>query len=299
MSHLLEELVSEDFGIEGNNNWFRSAEHDSLVINKEKQLWFWNSRDMRGNVKDYLVLIRGMNSKDAENFITEKSRIISFRGFSRKHDYVPYDKLVDHLWNNGKKNRQYWYDRCLTDETIDRNRLGFYNGWFTVPLYKNGSFLNFQCRRDEPKKSMKLWYEGTTFKPVLYNAEILNFTNEIFITEGLIDSILLTQMGIPSISKSSGAAHWDNEWYENFQNIKNIYYIADNDKAGNNAARIVAKSLGTERVKIYRFEGEEEHFDTVNYFQRGGTKEEFIDKVKTDSKYLYETEQKYGFKFRH
>lgn len=300
MSNLLETLVSEDFGYNHEGRvWGRSEEHSSLIVKEDDQIWFWNSRGIRGNVKDYLVMIRGMKSKDAERFVSDRNKIVVLGNFNIQVEYTPYEKLVDLIWTNGRHIRDYWYKRCLTDETIDKNRLGYFDGWFTIPLSKNGKFLNFQCRRDEPKKSMKLWYDNVSFKPVLYNAEILNFTNEIFITEGLVDSILLTQMGIPSVSKSSGAAHWDGGWYQNFENIKNIYYISDQDRAGINAAKLVAKSLGTERVKIYRFEGEDEHFDTVNYFQNGGTREEFIERVKSNSKYLHETEVKYGFKSRH
>ena len=297
MSDLLQILIDEDFGYEHEGRvWGRSTEHSSLVVKEDEQLWFWNSRGLKGNVKDYLIKIRGMKPRDAERFVNERSKITVLGNFSRAESYTPYDKLIDLLWTNGRHNRKYWYDRQLTDETIDKNRLGFFNDWYTIPLYKNGYFLNFQCRRDEPKKSIKLWYDNVGFKPVLYNAEVLNFVSEIFITEGIVDAILLNQLGIPSISKSSGAYHWDDGWYQNFNNIKLIYYMADNDTAGENAARKIAKSLGTERVKVFRFVGKPEHYDTGDFFRDGGTKEDFLKMVKEESQFIFETEKTYGLK---
>ena len=56
MTSLLESLIEEDFGYEGNGHrWARSSKHSSLVIDRQNQLWFWNSRGIRGNAVDYLV----------------------------------------------------------------------------------------------------------------------------------------------------------------------------------------------------------------------------------------------------
>ncbi len=68
---------------------------------------------------------------------------------------VPYEKLVEILWREGKNEREYWYKRTLKDTTIDRWRLGYFDGWYLIPLYLDGIFINFQCRRDEPEKRIK------------------------------------------------------------------------------------------------------------------------------------------------
>src|SRR3990172_5086426 len=267
MAHLLKTLIEDDFGIQGRGRWYHSIKHDSLVYDEQRDEFFWNSEDIRGDVYTYLTKVRGMNNEQARNFLKN-----SFGGFSKNNQRPPephpYEKLVDIFWSNNINNKEYWYKRCLTDYTIDNRRLGYYDGWNCIPMHEDGRFANFQMRRDFPEKKIVQYYRHG--KPILYNAEILPFTNTIYIVEGTVDCILLNQEGLPAISPN-GANIWQPEWYNKFEDIVNIYFIADNDKAGEGAAKLVAKSLGTERVKIYRFDGEEEHFDTVNYFQIFGS----------------------------
>jgi DNA primase len=111
----------------------------------------------------------------------------------------------------------------------------------------------------------------------------------VFITEGTIDSILLTQEGIPAVAQTAGAVYWSPYWYPYFSNVKDIYYITDNDEAGRRAAARVAMALGQDRVHIYQFEGKKEKFDTVDFFREGGTAKDFKELVKSGSKYLFET----------
>jgi DNA primase len=289
---ILQELIEQDYGLEGRNKWYHSADHDSLVYNSEEDYFFWNSRDLRGNALDYLVKVRGMEKSDARKFL--KNSIGAFKeNPETSPEVVPYDKLIDTFWVNGFEHRNYWYKRCLTDETIDRRNLGYYNEWFTIPLYENGDFVNFQMRRDEPKKTITQWYRRGVALP-LYNEGILPFvTDKIYITEGTVDAILLNQLEFPCVSPN-GTNTWQQEWFAKFSKIKNIYYIADYDKAGFNGARLVANSLGIYRTKIVMFDDKEEKFDSVDFFREGGTKEEFQEWINTHSYYLFELEHVYG-----
>lgn len=287
----LQELIEQDFGLEGRGKWYHSSEHDSLVYNAEEDYFFWNSQDIKGNALDYLIHVRGMEKSEARNFLN------NFFGAFKENSEAqpqaqPYDKLVDVMWANGIKNRKYWYIRCLNNETIDRNKLGYYNEWNLIPLYSDGEFFNFQMRRDEPKKAITQWYRGGKALP-LYNEGILPFITKVYITEGTVDAILLNQEGFPTISPN-GTSTWQQEWFSKFSKIKEIIYIADNDKAGLNGASLVAKSLGVYRTKIVLFDGKEEKYDTVNFFQDGGTKESFQDWMDNHSYYLFELENIYG-----
>ena len=179
MTNILQSLIEADFGYEGNSNkWGRSTEHDSLVLNKEKSLWFWNSKGLHGNLKDYLIKIRKMSNRDADDFVKNSAQVANPVLTKRHIEETPYEKLVDTFWSLGKTNRQYWYNRLLTDQTIDRWRLGYYDGWYILPLYEDGTFLNFQIRREDPKR-VKYWYYIKDFKPVLINPDILNFVEYV------------------------------------------------------------------------------------------------------------------------
>lgn len=294
---LLQILVEEDSGYkQEGRNWGRSLEHSSLVINEESQRWYWNSENLGGTALDYLVFVRGMDKKTAQKIVDSRSKVLtgSFYDSVEETSYVPYEKLVDLLWELGKGNREYWYSRRLTDKTIDRHRLGFYDGWSLIPLYRGGQFVNFQKRRDLPNKAIKLWYRIPNWEPVLINPEILSIVDTVFMTEGPVDAILLNQEGIPAISHTGGAGYWNSEWIQHFQRVKRVYYIADNDLAGIQAAHRVAKGLGMDKVLVYQFSDKEEKYDTGDYFKEGGVAGEFRRLVEAEAKYLFEIGAVYG-----
>jgi hypothetical protein len=281
---ILESLIESDFGYKATSNWGKSDEHTSLVVDRRKSRWFWNSKGWSGDVVDYLILVRKFNKKDALTYI---KGLPSYKSSNQEETHLetPYEKLVGFLWENGKDRREYWYKRGLQNNIIDRFSLGFFNDWFTLPIYVDGVFKNFQCRREVPEKRIKSWYRGVG--PLLFNSSILQFVNKVYITEGPVDAILLTQLGLPAISHNAGAEGWKDEWFKYFIPTKEIIYIADNDKAGKNAAIKVSKSLGQGRTKILSFSDKAEKYDAVDFFRDGGTLDEFFDR-ESHSKYSFE-----------
>ncbi len=282
---LLVDLVKEDYGIRGSDRWWRSEVHSSLVVDAERDLYFFNARELKGNAIHYLINIRGFNRKSAEEFVKRFTGV--FQTNRETGLQVRFEKLVDCFYENGLTQRIYWYNRGLTDSTISRYRLGYYDGWYTIPIYDNGLFFNFQCRRDNPKR-IKFWYKDSDFRPVLYNKDILKFVDKIYITEGMVDCILLNQLGFPAVCTTNGAMSWNPEWIKYFTKINDIYYIADNDLAGIKGALSVSNSLGS-RVKILRFKDKEEKYGAKNFFVNdNGTKEEFMNLFDTNSVYGFE-----------
>lgn len=302
MTDTLQNLIAEDFGYKHEGTiWGRAEAHSSLVVNEEKQRWYWNSEGKGGNAYDYLIQVRGLEKKRARELLAIREKIILGNHVETREPigYYPYEKLVDLFWKSGKNNRDYWYARKLTDRTIDRYRLGNFNEWNFLPLYLGDRFVNFQCRRDIPEKRIKLWYRVDDWIPVLINPDLLNLVDTVFITEGTIDAMLLTQEGIPAVSQSGGAGHWNQAWYPLFSRVKDIYYITDNDDAGRRAACKVAMSLGEGRTHIYQFEGKKEKYDTGDYFKEGGNAKEFRQMVIGESKYLFEIGEINEYRFRH
>lgn len=286
MSTLLD-LVKEDFGISGSGRWFRSDIHSSLVIDAEKDLFFFNSRDIKGGVLDYLIKVRGLSAKTASEILKHKTAGLPVN--TRESSVqVKFTKLVDLFHKAGRENREYWYNRKLTDSTIDRYRLGNFEGWNLIPIYDDGFFVNFQCRRDNPSKLINFWYKDKDFKPVLFNKDILPFVNTIYITEGMVDCLLLNQLGFPSVCSTNGSMSWNQGWIKHFTKIKNIFYIADNDKAGIASAIRTANSLGPYRVKILRFKDKEEKYGALDFFRDGGSIDEFKQALNINSVYGFE-----------
>ena len=287
---ILKVLVEEDFGLTGYGNWFRARDHNSLVVDYRSGVFFWNSKEIIGKPKDYLMAVRKMSETDAIEYLKMyggDAEVKTIYVEEREEDEpVIYQKLVDILWKNGRTERKYWYDRLITDATIDRFKLGYYEGWYTVPFFYEDQMVNIQKRRDEPEKRIKAWYRGV--KPVLFNKDIMNITSKVVMTEGLVDAILLNQYGIPAISKVGGSSTWNDNWLKFFDSQKRIYLVFDNDEAGRKGAIRFANKLGEYRCRVYTFEDYPEKYDVIDFFKDEGTIEEFREQIFNNSKYSFE-----------
>jgi hypothetical protein len=285
---ILSELVKQDYGITGRGRWLRSEIHSSLVVDCELDFFYFNAREISGGPLEYLVQVRGWKKTDARKFL--ENRIFGLGNSDLPSLQVKFTKLIDAFHHGGLHNREYWYKRLLTDSTIDSYKLGFYDGWYLIPIYDGNLFVNFQCRRDEPERKMKLWYRDPDFIPILYNRNILKFVDTIYIVEGMVDCILLNQLGFPSVCSLNGAGYWNSAWIKYFTKTNKIYYVQDNDKAGEFASKKVAKMLGESRVKIVRYNDFPEKFDSMDYFRLGKTPDEFRTYVQTNASYIFDLE---------
>lgn len=298
MTSVLEILISKDFTLVSGSNskWAKTVEHDSLVIDKERNVFFWNSRSIVGDALIWLTKVKGYNFAEARRILAEYKDyrgtfVYTIKSQKLEEDIVVYPELVNIFWEQGEEHRNYWYERLLTDSTINKYRLGYHDDWYTLPVYIDETFRNFQCRKDTPNKKIRPWYRGVG--PLLYNSDILHFVNQVIITEGPIDAILLNQMGFPAVSHTMGS-NFDERWYKHFIKMKDIVYIADNDTAGMQAAYKVADVLDKERVRLITFDDMGESYDTVDFFKDGNTVKEFRQLLNTAKK-VYEQKTYFSF----
>ena len=276
----IEEIISETYQLEGKGRFLRAVDHDSLVVDRENQIFYWNSRGIFGNAYDWLVKVMGVSTIEARNVVKNSQTDIFSTIYTSPEKAVstPDEDLVEVFYLRGKGYRDYWYDvRGYTEETVERFRLGYTGSWYTIPIYIDGSFRNFQCLRHEPK-GRRAWYEGLGALP--FNFSILKLTDWVVLTEGPVDAIMLRQNNIPAISQTGGAGTWNNEWFHYFINIKEIFIVYDNDEAGNAGAKHTAKKLGMNRAKIYNFWDYTYGFDVTDFFKQKGTRDEFLELIK-------------------
>jgi 5S rRNA maturation endonuclease (ribonuclease M5) len=285
MSQLVD-YIARDYTIIGAGNWLKTAEHDSLVIDVQQDIFYWNSKGIVGDIRTWLTRVKHYSDDMADNLIKRNSIVDTVLNSDIKPNSTVCEELVNTFFNNGKNNREYWYDRCLTDSGIDRFKLGYYEGWYLIPIFVDGKLRNFQMRRDKPERKMKNWYSGVG--PLLFNSSILNVTNSIVLTEGLVDSILLNQLGIPSVSHNGGSHVWKNIWFSRLYKQKTIYIVYDNDDAGRKGAKRIAVKLGESKCKIYTFDSYPDRYDVVDFFRDKNSKDEFVDLIRNKSKYVFE-----------
>lgn len=292
-ANILEKLVEEDFGIIINSdNWARSVQHDSLVIDRFKQIFHWNSRNLHGDAYLYLVEIRGWTYEAAKEYLKHSSYTTTFiHEIRNKEEVVVYPKLVDVFHENLlRENKDYFYKRTITNETMSIFQLGFWQGFYMIPIFQDGLFKQFQMRRDEPTKTIKGYYKGVG--GLLYNSDVLKYTNKIVFVEGVTSCIVLNQNKILSVSCTTGAEGFMVNWFPYFAHQDLIYLVYDNDSAGLNGAIHTSKILGETRCKIYTFGSKEEKgYDANDFFIDGGTREQFMDLIENESKYSFELEK--------
>jgi len=278
MKTLIEAVVSRKYTIEHNSGkWARTREHDSLVLNLEDNTFFWNSEGIFGGPYKWLTKVENLSHHKAVEVLEELSKKYPSNyhvQYNKGKSVITYPKLVDIFWENGKEHREYWYDRALNDETIDKFRLGYFDGWFMIPVFEEYTLKNIQMRRDYPEKRIHKWYSGTGVS--LWGDDILTKSEWVIFTEGLVDAILLRQYNLPSITTDAGSGAWRNDFLVKFRRQNLIYIVFDNDAAGIKGARRLAKRLGGSRCRIYTFENYKEKYDIVDYFRDGGTSEEFM-----------------------
>lgn len=285
---LLYDLIEEDFGIKGNNKWYRSIEKSSLVYNSEKDLFFYNAEDIYGDAYIYLTQVRKWNHDTAKEFLKDHNFSATFiQKIENGKEVIVYPKLVDVFHENiWSVDRSYFHNRTIEDETISRFKLGYYNRFFTIPIFQEGLLKQIQMRRDSPKL-ISNYYKDVG--PLLFNVDVLKLVNKVYLTEGIIGSIILANYGSPSISMNVGCEAFQPTWITFFKNCKEIIILFDNDKAGNKGAIRTAKILGETRCKIYNFWD----FDSVgyavdDYFIDGNTKPDLLTLIKNNSKYSFE-----------
>jgi len=95
--------------------------------------------------------------------------------------------------------------------------------------------MNFRCLRDHDCKMIEghqkyMMQKG--LKSNLYNVQSLAHADEwIGLTEGEIDCLTLTQIGVPAVA-IGGAKKWVPYWTNVFEDFSRIYLFSDGDKAG-------------------------------------------------------------------
>lgn len=212
-----------------------------------------------------------------------------------------------------QKALDYLHSRGLTDETINKHRLGYASGGlkehllakkFTedqlhkaaiiggkggdiltnhivIPYFVAGNAITFRGRAlspDAPTKYVTL--KG--HKAYLYNSDtVWEKKNELAITEGEFDAIMLQQLGIPAVGVP-GASSWQDNWdtYVEPAMVSRLYVCMDNDDVGKkSASKLAARFNGRAKViELPILNG-----DINEWILKGGTLEQFRELTKKSS----------------
>ena len=295
---ILENLIEQDFGLEiDSDKWARSVVHNSLVINRELEVFHWNSEGINGNALTYLIKVRKIPPNKAKEFLK-----YNFAGYTdtfivevkNQTETIVYPKLIDvfssNMWNFDKK-REYWRQRNISDATLRRFQVGKHGDFYSIPVFEDGVLKQFHLRKDNPK-TIRHYYKDVG--PLLFNNAVIPYTKKrIYIVEGVTDVLAMQQMDLPAVCSTHGCEAFLEAWVRYFIDIPEVFICYDNDSAGNFGSKRVARILGQFRCKIYNFwDMNIKGYDANDWLADEKPPEDLEKLVEDNSKYSFEMEGK-------
>lgn len=160
--------------------------------------------------------------------------------------------------------------RGIGGEALEHFKLGLevdQNGsrWLTIPHFAKGKLANIKSRALPPAE--KSFRRVAGCPSVLFNADVIDGAEELFITEGEIDALTLWGEGIKNVvGATTGAGSFDPSWVDQLEKAKRINLVYDPDEPGQKGAREVARRLGYERCFNVVLPGD---LDVNEFFKAG------------------------------
>lgn len=147
--------------------------------------------------------------------------------------------------------------RDISNDTVNRFDIGWRSdkAAYTIPVYGlDGSILNVRRYDPSPTGERRKIYstKGYGSPPQLFPIQVMrDDPDKIVICEGEWDALLTIEHGIPAITRTASAKTWHgHEWNEYFRGRK-VYICHDADETGQDANRIVAKSLAGVAAEVH------------------------------------------------
>lgn len=266
----LKAIISQDFDLKDYRGYSKGVVHDSLVIDYDKNKFYWNSLGISGDAIDWLTEVKGLSRYEAleyaKKFKVQKQDVPEHLAILPESPI--YQKLLDVFFESGKSHRDYWYKRGYNDETIEHFKLGYTGKCYVIPIVFEGILYNFQCRT--PDKRMWGWTRGLGILP--FNFDILSKAEYVVVTESPVNAIAMYQYGYDAVAQNSGAGSWRNWWTVYFNKVKNITIAYDHDLAGYHGAERVAKVFKDRSRILVWPDGTKESYDLNDLLKDGKTK---------------------------
>ncbi|MFA6569805.1 MAG: DnaB-like helicase C-terminal domain-containing protein [Bacteroidota bacterium] len=225
--------------------------HPSLVYMPDYNRFECKACSVKGDVIDLVSEVKGLNFKEAIQYLDSS---ISFN--SEKIAY--------------KTAQEYINSRGLSSETLLKFNIRIENNRVVIPLPTGNKYRIFNC---DTKFTQDPGTTSTIFKTSLADKEII-------LCEGELDAVKVFQETNHSAwSGTGGAETFMQEWISYFQGVEKIFICYDNDEAGRKGTEKVISVLGIDRC--YKIFLPFHIKDATEFFQLGGTAEEFKNLIQT------------------
>jgi len=170
--------------------------------------------------------------------------------------------------------------RGIDKRTIITFEIGWDGSRYTLPVRDaGGQLLNVRRYRmggAGPDKMLNWTGHGTA---QIFHPEIIATSDDIVLTEGETDCILLNQEGIPAVTHTAGAQTFRPAWAPLFAG-KNVYVAYDADDAGRKGSKKVESTLRAFAANVYIIDMPEttKGADITDYIHlEGHSKNDFLE----------------------
>ena len=165
-------------------------------------------------------------------------------------------EVAEYMYRRLGARREWFHARGLTDETIDREMLGYDRRAFSIPVWsETGELLTLRFRRDddvlgdEAEMYSKYWGMTGRNEVLLYNPMALALVADwgwVVITEGELDALRLYQEGLPAVSATNGAGAFDESLVSQVEKVRPAKVVVgyDQDERGRVNGIRVARMFG-------------------------------------------------------
>ena len=221
----------------------------SATLNVKKNVWTCFTSDCRakGDVVSLLALYLKVERNTiladlGTRYDLEKAKTISVETVERFHARI---------WEAGPL-LQALRDRGVTDEAIRDARLGFQKGRITIPVYDESRQVRDILRYLPGASSGKMLHTTGYSKLRIYRPADLD-KPKILLCGGPIKALVAayhTPDDVGCISTTGGEGSWDPEWSQRLHG-KQVWVCMDVDKAGEAAARVLARALYPYGERVY------------------------------------------------
>jgi DNA primase len=222
----------------------------------------------RNDADEALALLLGISKVEAATRLHQydSDKLDAYRekvAKEARRDPMPYGVAVMYnrfLREQMPQRLEWFYERGLTDETIDTHLLGHDGYRFSIPVFdSNHQLLTIRFRRDDLLLP-EMWdchdatsrvpkYSGTKSRNglYLYGEHWLSQmeSDSVIVTEGELDALRLWQAGLCGVSATNGArqsARVPSLLYGLSERVDTIIAATDMDEPGEEAATRLAKA---------------------------------------------------------
>lgn len=203
---------------------------------------------------------------------------------------IPANRLFSHLRELGFATADIKATGLVTDR--DGKVVDALVGMITIPYLSGGSVVAIRGRSwpfdaedwdswpypryDPPEMKYKTTGGGLAR---IYNTDVMygEGEGEVCITEGEFDTLILKQLGFPSVAVP-GATAWKDSWTSYFNDMKNVWLVYDRDEAGETASKKIQEKLGARARRLF-LSPEGQKKDPTQWVSEGHTAEEFAELI--------------------